>query len=40
MLTRVYLVKHPELGEVAAKVMDNEKFDKNEWDVAGVLNQE
>ncbi|KAA6335735.1 MAG: hypothetical protein EZS28_052936, partial [Streblomastix strix] len=39
-LFRVFLVKHPELGEVAAKVVDNEKFDQNEWNVAGVLNQE
>ncbi|KAA6392331.1 MAG: hypothetical protein EZS28_012144 [Streblomastix strix] len=37
---RVYLASHPELGEIAAKVMSNEKFDANEWNVAGILNQE
>ncbi|KAA6364319.1 MAG: putative CMGC/CDK/CDK7 protein kinase, partial [Streblomastix strix] len=37
---RVYHITHPELGEVAAKVVDNEKFDLNEWNVAGVMNQE
>ncbi|KAA6380514.1 MAG: hypothetical protein EZS28_023961 [Streblomastix strix] len=37
---RVYLISHPELGEIAAKVLSNEKFDANEWTVAGILNQE
>ncbi|KAA6383838.1 MAG: putative CMGC family protein kinase [Streblomastix strix] len=37
---RVYLISHPELGEVAAKVLINNKFDANEWNIAGILNQE
>ncbi|KAA6371428.1 MAG: putative AGC family protein kinase [Streblomastix strix] len=37
---RVYLVHHPQLGIVAAKVMDNQYFDASEWDIAGVLQQD
>ncbi|KAA6369408.1 MAG: hypothetical protein EZS28_035065 [Streblomastix strix] len=34
----IFLVYHRELGVVAAKVMKNELFDANEWNVAGILN--
>ncbi|KAA6381153.1 MAG: putative AGC family protein kinase, partial [Streblomastix strix] len=37
---RVYLVHHPELGIIAAKIMDNKDFDQREWDIAGILNKE
>ncbi|KAA6384530.1 MAG: hypothetical protein EZS28_019943 [Streblomastix strix] len=33
-------IYHRELGVVAAKVMKNELFDVNEWDVAGILNSD
>ncbi|KAA6368636.1 MAG: putative calcium/calmodulin-dependent protein kinase [Streblomastix strix] len=33
-------IYHRELGVVAAKVMKNELFDVNEWDVAGILNND
>ncbi|KAA6395878.1 MAG: putative ribosomal protein S6 kinase, partial [Streblomastix strix] len=37
---RVYLVHHPELGIIAAKIMDNKDFNEREWDIAGILNKE
>ncbi|KAA6366711.1 MAG: hypothetical protein EZS28_037762, partial [Streblomastix strix] len=37
---RVYLVHHPELGIIAAKIMDNENFDQREWDAADILNKD
>ncbi|KAA6391336.1 MAG: hypothetical protein EZS28_013141 [Streblomastix strix] len=37
---RVYLVHHPELGIIAAKIMDNKDFDQREWDISGILNKE
>lgn len=28
------------MGLIAAKVMENENFDVNEWNVAGILNED
>lgn len=37
---RVFLVHHPDTGVVAAKVMKNENFDENEWNITKLLNNE
>lgn len=39
---RVLLVYNPdpEIGFVAAKVMKNENFDNNEWNIAGNLSKD
>ncbi|KAA6393453.1 MAG: hypothetical protein EZS28_011018 [Streblomastix strix] len=37
---QVFQVYHPEMGLIAAKVMENENFDVNEWNVAGILNED
>ncbi|KAA6393443.1 MAG: hypothetical protein EZS28_011028 [Streblomastix strix] len=36
----VFLVYHPELNIVAAKVMLNEDFNEVEWNITGVLNSD
>ncbi|KAA6384567.1 MAG: putative AGC family protein kinase, partial [Streblomastix strix] len=36
----VFKVHHPELGEVAAKVINLENFDENEWNTAGRLSED
>ncbi|KAA6385174.1 MAG: putative serine/threonine-protein kinase unc-51 [Streblomastix strix] len=37
---KILKVYHPELGEVAAKVMHNKFFDENEWNIAGILSED
>ncbi|KAA6374384.1 MAG: putative CAMK family protein kinase, partial [Streblomastix strix] len=36
----VFKVYYPELGEVAAKVIINQFFDENEWNIAGILSED
>ncbi|KAA6377716.1 MAG: putative CAMK/CAMKL/MARK protein kinase [Streblomastix strix] len=36
-LVKVYLVQHPDVGVIAAKVIQNENFEENEWTAAGVF---
>ncbi|KAA6372898.1 MAG: hypothetical protein EZS28_031575 [Streblomastix strix] len=38
-LLEVYLSHNSQLGIIAAKIMQSEKFDQREWDAAGRLNQ-
>ncbi|KAA6377583.1 MAG: putative protein kinase, partial [Streblomastix strix] len=37
---KILKVYHPELGEVAAKLMHNNFFDENEWNIAGILSED
>ncbi|KAA6361840.1 MAG: hypothetical protein EZS28_042634 [Streblomastix strix] len=36
----VFKVHHPELGEVAAKVIKSENYDENEWNIAGRFSED
>ncbi|KAA6397241.1 MAG: hypothetical protein EZS28_007239 [Streblomastix strix] len=36
----VFKVYYPELGEVAAKVIINQFFDEDEWNIAGILSED
>ncbi|KAA6386428.1 MAG: putative calcium/calmodulin-dependent protein kinase I delta short [Streblomastix strix] len=36
----VYLVNHSELGTIAAKVIDKENFNEQEWNIAGIFEKD